>query len=390
MQGKTINGYTLQHLLNVGEMAEMWYAENELGMKATVKILKEVLSHEAQAIEQFREEAMMLAKLNELNLCKMYGYGNIDGRPAIIMEYKEEDGIVAPTDTAQAPEQAIELSAEDDQPHDDESLSPTNDSAPEQLEEALSNNEDPLQEEVNEPPTDEPAHEYVEEPLANYEAPVQNDFVSTSSNYNYTSESPWVGTQSDEVLKDETPQTETPQTETPEIEVQDAEVPKAETPRVETPNVETPQLIPSYQTNPPKRKNGWLWVVGAVALVAALFAIFYPFGDRRDALFPYLDKKGKIGFIDKSGKTVIEPQFKKLGLDMSVECQTKGYVRVFCDGLAAVSNGRKWGFINRKGDYVIDPKFDEAYAFSEGLAAVEKETLPSVLFRDRLQLSSAM
>lgn len=34
MQGKTINGYTLQQQLGVGGMAEVWMAENAIGKKA--------------------------------------------------------------------------------------------------------------------------------------------------------------------------------------------------------------------------------------------------------------------------------------------------------------------------------------------------------------------
>lgn len=39
MQGKTINGYTLQQQLGVGGMAEVWLAENAIGKKAAVKLL---------------------------------------------------------------------------------------------------------------------------------------------------------------------------------------------------------------------------------------------------------------------------------------------------------------------------------------------------------------
>ena len=87
MQNKIINGFTLQRLLGTGGMAEVWYAENEIGLKAAVKILSEELSHNAQMQERFLNEAKVMVKLDHPNIRKVYGYGSIDGRPAIIMEY---------------------------------------------------------------------------------------------------------------------------------------------------------------------------------------------------------------------------------------------------------------------------------------------------------------
>ena len=89
MKGKTINGFTLQCLLGTGGMAEVWYAENEIGMKAAVKIMSLELSHNAQMKERFLNEAKVMVKLDHPNIRKVFGYGNIDGRPAIIMEYLE-------------------------------------------------------------------------------------------------------------------------------------------------------------------------------------------------------------------------------------------------------------------------------------------------------------
>ena len=89
MQGKTINGFTLQRLLGVGGMAEVWYAENEIGKSAAVKILNEDLSHNAQIVERFRNEAVVMVKLDHPNIRQVYGYGIIGQRPAIIMEYLE-------------------------------------------------------------------------------------------------------------------------------------------------------------------------------------------------------------------------------------------------------------------------------------------------------------
>jgi len=69
----------------------------------------------------------------------------------------------------------------------------------------------------------------------------------------------------------------------------------------------------------------------------------------------------KWGAIDKTGKMVIEPQFD--GAD------------VFCEGLAAIQKGGrekgKWGYADKTGGIVIQPQFDLAGGFSEGLAPVK-------------------
>ena len=69
---------------------------------------------------------------------------------------------------------------------------------------------------------------------------------------------------------------------------------------------------------------------------------------------------GKWGYIDKTGKIVIQPQFS--------------YVEAFSDGLAAVkihdNDDEKWGYIDKTGKIVIQPQFSQAGTFSEGLATV--------------------
>jgi hypothetical protein len=67
----------------------------------------------------------------------------------------------------------------------------------------------------------------------------------------------------------------------------------------------------------------------------------------------------KRGFIDKTGKIVIEPQFQ--GANNFVEGRA----------VIAVSNGQyKLGFIDEAGRIVVEAKYDNARDFSEGLAAV--------------------
>ena len=95
MQGKIINGFELKKRLGVGGMAEVWYAENEIHKEAAVKILNAELSRNTNIVERFRNEAEIMVKLNHPNIRQVYGYGSIDDRPAIIMEYLDGDDLKA-------------------------------------------------------------------------------------------------------------------------------------------------------------------------------------------------------------------------------------------------------------------------------------------------------
>lgn len=64
----------------------------------------------------------------------------------------------------------------------------------------------------------------------------------------------------------------------------------------------------------------------------------------------------KQGYIDQTGQVVIQPQFN--------------FASEFSEGLAVVEIDHKRGYINQCGQIVIPPQFLEAYSFSEGLAAV--------------------
>tara|TARA_R110000868_G_scaffold362320_1_gene624427 strand:+ start:370 stop:639 length:270 start_codon:yes stop_codon:yes gene_type:complete len=60
---------------------------------------------------------------------------------------------------------------------------------------------------------------------------------------------------------------------------------------------------------------------------------------------------GRVGFIDKTRKVVIEQQYDK--------------VRDFKNGYAAVRQGEKWGFIDTAGKWVIEPTFDGVKDFEK-------------------------
>lgn len=93
MQGQVINGFELKKLLGKGGMAEVWYAENEIGKPAAVKVLNENLASYPQIVERFHNEALVMVKLDHPNIRQVYGYGYIGNRHCIVMEYLEGEDL---------------------------------------------------------------------------------------------------------------------------------------------------------------------------------------------------------------------------------------------------------------------------------------------------------
>jgi len=97
-----------------------------------------------------------------------------------------------------------------------------------------------------------------------------------------------------------------------------------------------------------------------------------PIGELRQVV----DTEGRSGYIDRKGKVVLAPeQLPELLV----------YAYDFSDGLAAIAvndpaNARagyvagitKFGFIDTTGKFVIEPEFDITYTFCSGLAYIEK------------------
>ena len=78
----------------------------------------------------------------------------------------------------------------------------------------------------------------------------------------------------------------------------------------------------------------------------------------------YLIKENNLyGYIDNAGKKVITPKFEK--------------AFPFYDGLAAVKINGLFGYIDMKGKIVIKPKYKHAYNFHNGIAKtiIEKDTI---------------
>ena len=74
----------------------------------------------------------------------------------------------------------------------------------------------------------------------------------------------------------------------------------------------------------------------------------------------------KWGFVDKSGKRVINPQFSE--------------VRKFSDGKCAVKNKEgKWGYIDSEGKVIINYQFDGATDFIDGKSVVKLDDKVGVI-----------
>jgi hypothetical protein len=103
----------------------------------------------------------------------------------------------------------------------------------------------------------------------------------------------------------------------------------------------------------------------------------------------------KIGFVNTKGQFVIEPQFDRVyhfdresGLAMVQKndewmyCDTLGNIQnfnlkqriySFSEGLAMARKDDLIGFINNKGEWIIEAQFETARGFQNGIARVEKD-----------------
>lgn len=73
----------------------------------------------------------------------------------------------------------------------------------------------------------------------------------------------------------------------------------------------------------------------------------------------FQDEKGRWGFADEDGSTVIKPTYDEV-------TPFNGF------GYAKVRKGQKWGFVDQKGNIALPVAYDEIGEFSGGLAAITK------------------
>ena len=138
-------------------------------------------------------------------------------------------------------------------------------------------------------------------------------------------------------------------------------------------------------------------------IIEPIYHSAFSFKDGLAAVSIIEEDREKFGFIDKSGKFVLEPIYSmafdfsdgfavvafeenageaEYGLiNTSGEIVFRGFsdIEPFKDGLAvaAITNdagSKVYGYIGLDGEYVIEPSYQCAFSFSEGLAAVAEPT----------------
>ena len=142
-------------------------------------------------------------------------------------------------------------------------------------------------------------------------------------------------------------------------------------------------------------RNGFINQKGERVLFCDQNCSFSEFHEGLAAVYVREHKYGRsdnhYGFIDKTGRFVIEPMFEYTGTFNEGFCNIRrinkrGFIDKtggffidpifedalsFSGGLCAVKYSGKWGFIDKTGGFVVQPLFEYAKPFSEGLCAVE-------------------
>lgn len=87
--GQTIGDYQIVKLLGEGGMGEVYAADHRtLGHRTAFKVLRREIMNNQEAVERFRQEARLIARVRHPNLIDIFDIGELpDGRLYYVMEY---------------------------------------------------------------------------------------------------------------------------------------------------------------------------------------------------------------------------------------------------------------------------------------------------------------
>ena len=88
--GRTLGVYQIQGCIGTGGMGEVYCAhDTRLGREVAIKVLPRSFSDDADRHVRFEREAHLLAALNHPHIAQIYGFEELDGVRALVMEFVE-------------------------------------------------------------------------------------------------------------------------------------------------------------------------------------------------------------------------------------------------------------------------------------------------------------
>ncbi|MCE9555359.1 MAG: protein kinase [Planctomycetes bacterium] len=94
IRGLTWGDYTLIRLLGVGGMGQVFLARHRhLKRQVAIKVLPAIQPESPGAVERFKREIEVLARLEHPNIVLAHDAGEVDGRPYLVMQYVEGDDL---------------------------------------------------------------------------------------------------------------------------------------------------------------------------------------------------------------------------------------------------------------------------------------------------------
>ncbi len=88
LTGRTLGQYQIQEQLGQGGMATVYKAlQKSIGRTVAIKVMPSYFMHEPTFMQRFEREVKVIAELQHPRVLPVYDYGQIEGRPFIVMAY---------------------------------------------------------------------------------------------------------------------------------------------------------------------------------------------------------------------------------------------------------------------------------------------------------------